>query len=88
MECQDDVLAVSRIAEDIRDALLDYQVGEGTALAVFGSRNWGLLTGGTTTGDIRSECQANCKSLNLCSENVSDVDLASQDACSSLLLSP
>ena len=26
-ECQDDILAVSGMAEDIRDALLEYQVG-------------------------------------------------------------
>ena len=26
-ECQDDIQAMSRIAEEIRDALLDYQVG-------------------------------------------------------------
>ena len=26
-ECQDDIQAVSGIVEDIRDALLDYQVG-------------------------------------------------------------
>ena len=26
-ECQDDIQTVSAIAEDIRDALLDYQVG-------------------------------------------------------------
>ena len=25
-ECQDDILAVSEMAEDIRDALLEYQV--------------------------------------------------------------
>lgn len=30
-ECQGDILAVSGMAEDIRDALLDYQVG-GTKL--------------------------------------------------------
>ena len=27
-ECQDDIQAVSGIAEEIRDALLDYQVGD------------------------------------------------------------
>jgi hypothetical protein len=30
-ECQDDILAVSGMAEDIRDALLDYQVGDDKA---------------------------------------------------------
>lgn len=34
-ECQDDIQAVSEIAEDIRDAVLDYQVGRDiTRLAV------------------------------------------------------
>ena len=33
MECQDDVLAVSGMAEDIRDALIDYQVGGAEAYA-------------------------------------------------------
>ena len=28
-ECEDDIQAASGIAEDIRDALLDYQVGGG-----------------------------------------------------------
>ena len=28
-ECQDDILTVSGMAEDIRDALLEYQVGYG-----------------------------------------------------------
>ena len=32
-ECQDDILAVSGMAEDIRDALLDYQVGDDTTHA-------------------------------------------------------
>lgn len=27
-ECQEDILAVSGIVEDVRDALLDYQVGD------------------------------------------------------------
>ena len=31
MECQDDILAVSRMAEDLRDAIINYQVG-GTEL--------------------------------------------------------
>ena len=33
MESQDDVLAVSGMAEDIRDALIDYQVSGGEANA-------------------------------------------------------
>ena len=34
MECQDDVLAVSGMVEDIRDALIDYQVGGAKANAI------------------------------------------------------
>ena len=30
-ECQDDILAASGIAEDIRDALLEHQVSDGQA---------------------------------------------------------
>ena len=33
-ECQDDILAASRMAEDIRDVLLEYQVGSSRAEAV------------------------------------------------------
>ena len=33
-ECQDDIMAVSGMAEDIRDALLDYQVGDYKAYAL------------------------------------------------------
>ena len=36
-ECQDDIRAVSDIAEDIRDALLDYQVGGDKSYVAFGS---------------------------------------------------
>ena len=41
MEYQDDVLAVSGIAEDIRDVLLDYQVGGDKARAVVASLKLG-----------------------------------------------
>ena len=33
-ECQDDILAVSGMAEDVRDALLEYQVGSEGSHAV------------------------------------------------------
>ena len=36
VESQDDVLTVSRIVEDIRDALIDYQVGGDTACVAVG----------------------------------------------------
>ena len=36
MECQGDLQAVSEIAEDIRDALLDYQVGSDKSLWMLG----------------------------------------------------
>ena len=36
-ECKDDIQAVSEIAEDIRDALLDYQVGGDKVYVVVGS---------------------------------------------------
>ena len=34
VECQDDVLAVSGMVEDIRDALINYQVGAGRDHAI------------------------------------------------------
>ena len=33
-ECQGDILAVSGMAEDIRDALLEYQVGSGKPMSL------------------------------------------------------
>jgi hypothetical protein len=42
-ECQDDILAVSGMAEDIRDALLDYQVGDNKTCAVVVSLTLGRL---------------------------------------------
>ena len=71
MESQDDALEVSGIAEDIRDALLEYQVGNDIPRAVVGL-NWDVLKGGPTKGDIRSELQADCKSSNTCVGDVSD----------------
>ena len=73
MESQDDALEVSGIAEDIRDALLEYQVGDDEPCAVAGPLNRGVLTGWPTKGDTRSELQVNCKSQNTCVENVSDL---------------
>ena len=40
-ECQGDIQAVSDIAEDIRDALLDYQVGGDKAYVAVGSLKLG-----------------------------------------------
>ena len=73
MESQDDALEVSGIAEDIRDALLEYQVSDDEPCVVVGPLNRGVLTGGPTKGDTRSELQINCKSPNTCVESVSDL---------------
>ena len=43
MECQGDIQAVSEIAEDIRDALLDYQVGGGKSSVAVGSLKSGCF---------------------------------------------
>jgi hypothetical protein len=40
------------MAEDIRDALLDYQVGNDTTYAAFMLLNQAALTDGSATGDI------------------------------------
>jgi hypothetical protein len=42
-ECQDDTLAVSGMVEDIRDALLDYQVGDDEAYAAVVSLKLGRI---------------------------------------------
>ena len=57
-ECQGDVLAVSGMAEDIRDALLDYQVGGDKVYAPAVSLKLGHLANSTTMGDLRPELQA------------------------------
>jgi hypothetical protein len=49
-ECQDDVLAVSGMAEDIRDALLDYQVGGNETCAVIISLTLERLDRRSTNG--------------------------------------
>ena len=50
MECQDDVLAMSGIAEDIRDALLDYQVGGSKTCTVIGPLRLGHFDRWTNNG--------------------------------------
>ena len=57
-ESQDDVLTVSGMVEDIRDALLDYQVGDDEAHAATVSLKLGRLADVPTTGDVRPELQA------------------------------
>ena len=61
-EFQEDIQVVSGIAEDIRDALLDYQVCSDRSNAIGVQLNQGTLTDGTTTGDIRPELQVDCES--------------------------
>ena len=51
-ECQDVILAVSGMAEDIRDALLDYRVGNDTPYAAVMLLNRAVFTDGPATGDI------------------------------------
>ena len=51
-ECQDDVQAASAMMDDIRDAVIDYQVGGYEPYTVFASPNWITLTDGPATGDI------------------------------------
>jgi len=42
-ECEDDIQAVSGIAEDIRDALLNYQVGDNSVCVAVGQLKPGLF---------------------------------------------
>ena len=76
-ESQDDIEAVSGIAEDIRDALLDYQVCSDRPYATAVQLNRGTLTDGTAAGDVRPELQADCESYNPSVKNVPDVNRGS-----------
>jgi len=76
-ESQDEIQAVSRIAEDIRDALLDYQVCSDRLYATGVQLKLDTLTDGATTGDIRPEPQTNCELHSLCTESLSDVERGS-----------
>ena len=60
-ESEDNIQAVSGIAEDIRDALLDYQVGDSTARTTFGKLNWDTLTDHPAARNIRSTLRLNCE---------------------------
>ena len=73
-ESQDDIQAVSRIAEDIRDALLDYQVCSDKPYVIGVQLKLDNSTDGPTTGDIRPELQIDCELHSLRTESVSDVD--------------
>ena len=73
-ESQGDIQAVSEIADDIRDALLDYQVCSHRPYAAGVQLNRDTLIDGTAAGDIRPELQADCESYNPSVKSVSDVD--------------
>ena len=73
-ESQDDIEAVSGIAENIRDALLDYQVCRDRPYTTVVQLNRDNLTDGTATSDIRPELQADCESYNPSVRSVPDVD--------------
>ena len=75
-ECQDDILAAPGMAEDIRDALLEYRVGGDKALSAVVSPKLNSSADDPATGDIRPEVQADCKSQNRCSRNMSDSEFA------------
>jgi len=73
-ESQEDIQAVSEIADDIRDALLDYQVcGDRLRMTVI-QLNRDTLADGTAAGDIRSELQVDCESYNPPVKNLPDID--------------
>ena len=42
-ECEDDIQAASGMAEDIRDALLEYQVSDNNTYAIVGKLKWECL---------------------------------------------
>jgi len=73
-ESQGDIQAVSGIADDIRDALLDYQVCNDRPYAAGVQLNRDTFIDGTATGDIRPEPQADCESNNLSIKGVFNVD--------------
>ena len=72
-ESQDDVQAVSEIADDIRDALLDYQVCSDRPYGTVVQLNLDILTDGTATDDICPELQTDCESYNPSFKSVPDV---------------
>ena len=73
-ESQDDIQAESEIADDIRGALLDYQVCNDRPYAAGVQLNRDTLIDGTATSDTRTELQADCESNNLTIEGISNVD--------------
>ena len=73
-ESRDDIEVVSGIAEDIRDALLDYQVCSDRPYATVIQLNQDNLTDGTATGDIRPELQADRESYSPSVKSIPDVD--------------
>ena len=47
--------------DDIRDAVIDYQVGGYEVYMALHHQDWNTLIDGPATSDIRSELQADCK---------------------------
>ena len=72
-ESQDDVQAVSEIADDIRDALLDYQVCSDKPYATVVQLNLDISADGTAKGDTCPELQVDCESHNPSVKSVPDV---------------
>ena len=87
-ESQGDIQAVSEIADDIRDALLDYQVCNDRPCVAGVQLNQDTLIDGAAAGDIRPELQVDCESTNLSIEGISNVSRGFQDTGSVLRCFP
>jgi len=72
-ESQADIEVVSGIAEDIRDALLDYQVCSHRPYATVVQLNRDTLIDGTAAGNRCPEPQADCESYSPSVKSVPDV---------------
>jgi len=73
-ESQEDIQAVSEIADGIRDALLDYQVCSDRLRVTVIQLNRDTLADGTAAGGIRSELQVDCESYNPSVKSILDID--------------
>ena len=62
------------MAEDIRDALFEYQVGGDDASAIAVSPNLNPSTDDAATGDVRPRVQVDCESQKQCCANTTDSD--------------
>ena len=87
-ESQGDIQAVSEIVDDIRDALLDYQVCNDRLCVAGVQLNRETLIDGAAAGDIRPELQADCESNNLSTNGISNVNRGFQDTGSVLRCFP